>query len=360
MISYIVGRNFGHLNRCIASVSKFQQLSNELVKIYTFPHSFEWIESNLPYVTIDKFNKNEFKNELFQSNLIIHDWRDEVFKIKEIRGNHDFIMSGIYHSDIILSEHDPVNQREFKREIQVVAEKTTDIFFHINFMQPVETPNLSTFYVPIPPVSREITQEPAQVKEILGIPPNESFILIQMGGGMKPSRYKHIKEWFEKINKLCCPHRIVIANQFKKISFPFNKNIIQAPLFYNGINLVNAAEIVVSKPGMGILVDCVTTGTPLLSLPADTEEREEKNLTLKKLIGNDFCIVPEKFTHIELAERIMEILDHSKVFKDAFNNLPHNGADVLAKVMKMLSGESVKNLPDLHDEILKLTPFAVK
>jgi len=113
MISYIAGRNFGHLTRCVANVSKFNKMSNKKIKIYTFPHSHAWLRSNMRQVQIRDFNHRKLKKiskTLLKSKLIIHDWRNEVQKLKKTRdksgGNHNCIISGIYHSDLQITKHD--------------------------------------------------------------------------------------------------------------------------------------------------------------------------------------------------------------------------------------------------------------
>ena len=124
-----------------------------------------------------------------------------------------------------------------------------------------------------------------QVKQQLGIPADQPFILVQMGGGVGKYRYLFMDEWYEKINQLQTSYRIVVANQLAGVDFIFNDHIIQAPLFENGCNLINAADLVISKPGMGILMDCITTGTPLLALPADTKETRSKKYDAPRCCG---------------------------------------------------------------------------
>lgn len=362
MIHYIVGRNLGHLNPCVANVSRFRSISDETVKIYAFPHTHAWLRSNLRKAEIQPFDKqklNSQKMKLLKSNLIIHDWREEVQKLKEFRRGNGPIIGGIYHSDISDSKADTDWTLKFKNQLLYISQKSTDIFFHINLAQPKVIPKLSTRYVPIPLIARNLTMQPDQVKKLLGIPRNEPFILIQMGGGVGKYRYKYMKEWYEKVNQLRVPCRIVVANQLEGVNFKFKNHITQAPLFKNGRDLVNAASVVISKPGMGILMDCISTGTPLLALPADTKEREVKNMMLEDLVGSDICRASNRFSPRDLAKRVDEILHHRSDFVTAFREVPQTGADIIAKSMKLLSGKTLKELPDLHEKILTLTPFKV-
>jgi UDP:flavonoid glycosyltransferase YjiC (YdhE family) len=360
MIHYIVGRNFGHLSRCVANVEQFRKISKESVKIYAFKHSHSWLRSNLPKVKIRKFSKKKVEKKgknLLKADLVIHDWRKEVRHLKELRGKKGPILSGIYHSDMFLTEEDNKRTKKFKEEVQQIADKTTDIFFHMNLIQPEQIPKLSTCYVPIPIIARELTKNPRQVKKRIGIPKDEPFILIHMGGGVGPYKYKWADQWFKKFIKLKTSYRVVVANQFGGVKYKFPKRMIQAPLFENGLDLINAADLVISKPGMGIMIDCITTGTPLLALPADSKEREVKNMMLKDLVGSDICLTSNRLTPSDLSKQIREIMDYSGHFRHVFGQIPKNGADIMAESMDLLSRNRLKDLPDVHEKILSLTPF---
>lgn len=363
MIHYIVGRNLGHLTRCVANISKLELISDEPVDIYTFAHSDAWLRSNLPDRKIKSINTHQLTedaNKFLKADLLVHDWREEVKTLKQQRKGKGPIICGIYHSEITKSRSDTEWTIKFKQQVRTISDQTTDIFFHINLTQPKRIPKLSTFYVPIPLITREIAMSPEEVKETLGIPENEPFLLVQMGGGTGKYRYKYIQEWYEKVNHLRIPYRIVIAKQIEDRNFDFHQQITLAPLFPNGRELVNAASLVISKPGMGILMDCISTGTPLLALPADTKEREVKNLMLQHLAGTDLCLASNYFSTADLANRIEEVIRHSDHFKNVFAQVPQSGADIMAKSIQLLSGRSLDELPELYEEILTFTPFRVR
>jgi UDP-N-acetylglucosamine transferase subunit ALG13 len=360
-IHYIVGRNLGHLNRCVANLIRFRKMSRDTVKIYTFSHSHPWLRANLPKGKIRKLPSLRKKAQtLLQANLIMHDWRDEVRCLKSARIGNGPIIGGIYHSDLSTSSAETGWTKKFKEQIKEVAQSSTDIFFHINLNQPKDIPSLSTLYVPIPLIAREITMQPKEVKKCLEIPANEPFILINMGGGVGRYRYRYINEWYEKINRMKTPYRIVVASQLGKMDFSFRNGIVQAPLFNNGRNLVHAADLVISKPGMGILMDCITTGTPLLALPADTKEREVKNMMLRDITGDDLCLATNRQSHEDVARVVEEILKRTRHYRSVFEKVPQNGGDVIAQSMRLLSGVGLKDLPDVYGEISKITPFSVK
>lgn len=360
MIKYIVGKNLGHLSRCVGNIEKLNNSEKKKVKVYAYKHSHRWLHANLSGVKIELIDRLSYKKKsknFLKADVIVHDWRGQVKYIKERRRKEKCIIAGIYHSDMDKYEDETRLTKKFKNQIKDVSQKTTDIFFHINLQQPDEIPKLSTLYVPIPLITREVDMKPSKVKKKLGIKENEPFILVQMGGGVGRYRYKFIEEWYKKINTFHTPYRIVIANQFGGTKIKFRKGIIRAPLFKNGVDLVNAASLVISKPGMGILTDCISTSTPLLSLPADTKERKVKNMMLDNLIDSDICLASKKFSSKDLARRIEEIMYYEDYIQKVFMRIPQNGAEVMAESLKILSKGSRKKLPDLHKKILKLTPF---
>jgi UDP:flavonoid glycosyltransferase YjiC (YdhE family) len=290
----------------------------------------------------------------------VHDWREEVKLLKDLRHNNRPILAGIYHSDLAPTDSDSQWTMKFKRQIRDISQKTTDIFFHINLSQPDVIPELSTLYVPIPLIGRDITMHPALVKQMLGLHKDEPFILVQMGGGIGKYRYKYMQEWYTKLNRIRLPFKIVVASQLTDSDFSFGSHVIRAPLFENGINLVNAADMVISKPGMGILTDCICTGTPLLALPADTKERQVKNMMLKDLIGSEIAIASNESSELDLINQICKVLDIKDYMQEQFRQVPTNGANVIAEALKLLNGQSLKEMPKIHQQILKLTPFKVK
>lgn len=353
----------GHLTRCVANIKSFRKISDRKIEIHTFGKSPDWLRSNLTNIKIKTTRNKKLQADMdrfLKSDLIVHDWREEVKKIKEARTGTGPIIAGIYHSDISFSDKDTMLTKKFKRQIRYISQRTTDIFFHINLKSPRGIPKLDTYYVPIPLIVRKPTMKPSRVKSLLGIPENEQFILVQMGGGIGKYRYAYMREWYEKVNKLQLPYRIVIANQLNGVDYQFRHGIIRAPLFSNGSDLVNAASLVISKPGMGILTDCISTGTPLLALPADSKEREVKNMMLRDLTGSSLCLASNQLSPEDLAHRVENVLSNASRIERAFQKIPRNGAEIVAKSLKLLSGRSLKDLPDIYSEILKLTPFNVK
>lgn len=365
MISYIVGRNFGHLSPCMAVVQAFHKKNREKVNIFAYKTTHRWIASNLKSgrVKVKPFSREYIKKKkkrvLERSDIIFHDWREEVYYVKKCRNNKAPIIAGMFHSDLQIRKEDNKQTKKFKRQVIEMANKTTDIFFHMNIQQPHKKPNLKTKYVPIPIVARKPDMEVFKVKKKLGIPENEPFILVQMGGGTGPNKYQYMDEWYKTLNKLKTDYHIVVANQIKGVKYPFASHIRLAPIFSNGADLVNAAEMVITKPGRGIIYDCISTKKPLLLLPADTKEREVQNMMVKKLLKSKICEADKKMSNNDLKKRIQKILENKDLYEKRFSTIPTNGAEIVAKSLSLLSGSTLKHLDDNHKKILKYTPFKV-
>lgn len=181
-----------------------------------------------------------------------------------------------------------------------------------------------------------------------------------MGGGTGPYKYKYRDEWYKKLNKLKTDFHIVVTSQLKGSSYNFAPHIIIAPVFSNGADLVNAAEMVISKPGRGIIYDCISLQKPLLLLPADTKEREVQNRMVKKLLKSDLCLAYKEMSTKKLQKRIAKIMKKKRLFEKRFAKVPTNGAEIVAKSLALLSKSTLKDLAKVHKKILKLTPFKVK
>lgn len=366
MIIYVVGRNFGHLSPCMAVIDAFQKIDREKIAIYAYKSTHRWLGKNISgdRVKIKTFTragmKNKKKKILARSRLIFHDWREEVAYLKQARSKDRPIIAGMFHSDLAITKQDNKKTRKFKRQVVEIADKTTDIFFHMNITPPRKKPNMKAKYVPIPIVARKPDMSVAKVKKKLGIPEHEPFILVQMGGGTGPYKYKYIEEWYKKLNALKLDYHIVITSPLKgDTKFPFKKHIRVAPVFSNGANLVNAAEMVISKPGRGIIYDCIALRKPLLLLPADTKERQVQNMMVKKLLKTNLCLAEKDMSSKKLEKRINQILKKKERFAEKFAKIPTNGAEIVAQSLALLKGKSVKDLDKQYKKILELTPFKV-
>ncbi|MGG3478057.1 hypothetical protein ABES21_11120 [Peribacillus frigoritolerans] len=355
MISFVVGRNMGHLGRCISISEKLHQL-NLPIQVFAFKESHGYLLDNLQnHIPLNPYKSRKFEDGK-QTELLIHDWRSEVTAFR-IEGKVDLNTKivTIYHSDFSLDRNDSTEMREYKQKIQKTANHS-NIFLHMNLFPPERSDtNLNCIYIPVPLITRDISIPPEEVKNKLKLQADESFILVQMGGGLGPSRYQQIVKWYEQINALAGRYRFVVAGQLQEEDFQFDKRIIKAPLFPNGKNLVNAASLVISKPGMGILGDCISTGTPLLFLPADDAEREQKIGMLRKILNSDMGTIKEPE---EIVTKIEQALAKKNIFQENFSKIPTNGAEVASKIIETAYRIPLSELPKRREELLRLTPFS--
>lgn len=354
MISFIVGRGMGHLGRCIAIVNQLNAKGKK-VRIYAFRQTHQYLKQNLHKKCHLKLYRKGKVAGGRKANVIIHDWRPEIPKLRKGRTfRNSAKMVSLYHSDFFVHRNDDRKMRRYKRHILKVANQT-DVFLHMNVRRPRKKPKkLNCLYIPIPLISRKSTKSPAQVKKILGLKPNESFILVQMGSGLGDGRYSSIRKWYKVINHLAKRHRFVIAGQFKNEKFEFHKRIIQAPLFPNGKDLVLAADLVITKPGMGILVDCISTQTPILMLPPDTSERKQKVQMLKNIMRSNIAYVKKPK---QLKQKIQQALKHRAVFKTKFKRIRTDGARVASNIISKLERITRNKIKKHRKQLCSLSPY---
>lgn len=356
MISFVVGRGMGHLGRCVSIMEKLLPLHLPL-QVFAFEGTHDYLTDNLKsHVPLKAYEESTQFKDGRQTELLINDWRSEVvrFRTEGLLDINTKIVT-IYHSDFSMSQNDSIEMREYKQKILKIANHS-DIFLHMNLFPPEQlNPGLNCIYIPIPIITREIDQSPEEVKRLLGLQEDEQFILVQMGGGLGVHRYQQIEEWYKHINGLAGKYRFVVAGQLKDEAHEFDKRIIKAPLFPNGRNLVNAASLVISKPGMGILADCISTGTPLLFLPADDAEREQKISMLRKILNNDLGTIkkPE-----EIVTKIEQALEQKHEIRKKFKQIPCNGAEVASQIIERAYRTPLSELPKIREELLRLTPFS--
>ncbi len=95
----------------------------------------------------------------------------------------------------------------------------------------------------IPFIARRSTRDAAETRERLGIAGDRPFVLACFSGADLGLPYQHIAD---------AEHLTVLAPER------------EAPAGLTYPDLVAAADVVVSKPGYGIVSECIANGTPLL------------------------------------------------------------------------------------------------
>lgn len=346
----------GHLGRCISIVNP---LSNKVdgLQVHAFEETHPYLHKNLRENCLLRTYRTGVAKDAQKARLIIHDWRPEVayFRMKKKVKARTKLIS-LYHSDFFPSKQDDKEMKKFKRHIRSVANQT-DLFIHMNLLPPRRHPGrIRCIYIPVPLITREVSKTPAQVKQLLGLREDEPFILVQMGSGLGKHRYKDIKGWYKQVDRLANRYRFVVAGMLAEEGFPFREEVIRAPLFPNGKDLVHAADLVIAKPGMGILGDCISTQTPLLFLPGDNPERKQKVEMLRRILKNNLGIVkkPE-----DLSEKMDRALKQKDWFRKQFKSIPVDGAEVVANILARVRKIPRHQLRRHRKQISRISPFAI-
>jgi|GEM_PF-2285188 len=376
MITGILNSGFGHSVRFIALIEslktikkiptaclapecmkKFlgENVSKHGCKIYNLNHMMHLVNDTKKYK--NKFlsikDKNAVQN-LQRTSIAINDfitqtdWLTGLFKNKTV-------FCSLYHGELDINKNDNEKSVLFKRTI-IHTVNQYDIFFHINIQKPYKRPDLKCEYIPIPVISRRITKSKKEVKQLLGLSNDEKFILIHAGSAVMENVYKDLYEFYKAVNRLKTDYRIVISSSLENNSFPFSNNIIKAPLFSNGIDLVNASEMVISKPGMGILQDCIATRKPLFFLPGDFAERELKVKLLNEILSGNLPII-HTICPDSLKEAISCCLAMRHIYNEGYSKIPVNGADILAKSLLMLADIKKDKIKDHIHLLREFNPF---
>ncbi|HMK65007.1 MAG TPA: hypothetical protein VK564_04380 [Thermodesulfobacteriota bacterium] len=107
----------------------------------------------------------------------------------------------------------------------------------------------------IPLVARKSNRGKSEIRKALSLPEDKRIVLIGF------SQVDLSKEAFGKINKLSSRYLFLIRSPLQWDSLCFRKiEGIEASF----VDLVAAADLVMTKPGYGIVADCLVHGTPMI------------------------------------------------------------------------------------------------
>ncbi|MDK2798771.1 MAG: hypothetical protein PWQ70_390 [Clostridiales bacterium] len=376
MITNIINAGFGHSVRFIAMLESLRTFSHAPITCLTPGSMIKFIKANTTQYNCDvhnfyylqslvskrkkstksliKASDKKLLQKLNTTTIMINDFFVNAQKIQRLFSNNT-ITCCLYHGNIEIKKNDDLKTAAFKKMVRDTASKH-DIFFHINIQQPQYKPNLKCIYIPIPIVSRRISMHKQTVNSILGLQPEEKFILVHAGSAVMENVYKDLHNFYTAVNTLKTSFKIVVASSLENNHFPFDSRIIKAPLFHNGIDLVNASELVISKPGMGILQDCIVTNKPLLFLPGDFAERNLKIQLLDQLLQGNLPMI-KNISASNLEESINQCLSIKNLYQAAYEQVPVNGADILARAANILKDIKKDKIQDFIPMIKEMSPF---
>lgn len=376
MITGILNAGFGHAVRFIATAENIRKYGHVPVACLVKGSMRQFMQANISQYNGSVYNLHDCKTyinrktgkikknlkikdqkivkKLGTTSVLLNDFITNINKMKKLFPG-SLITCCLYHGDINITGHDSARIAAFKNLVRKTASHH-DIFFHINLKQPQYSPRIPCTYIPIPIVARQVRKDKAAVNRLLGLKPDDPFILIHAGAAVSENIYAQLNAFYQAVNELQTPYPIVISSGLENNPFPFRPGIIKAPLFYNGIDLVNASELVVSKPGMGILQDCIVTKKPLLFLPGDFAERDLKIRLLDDLLSGRLPVV-EKINAHHLKGCIESCISMGSLYREGYSQVPVNGADVLARAVHLLTGASKNTFQDLIPAIKEMNPF---
>mgnify|MGYP006293644781 CR=1 FL=1 len=183
----------------------------------------------------------------------------------------------------------------------------------------------------IPLIARQSSLEPGEIKDMLKIPDGKPLVILSFGG------FSLGEEYYRKLTRI--KDCFWLASERIGFDLPGIINLRRDDLRRRGLgypDLMKAADIVVTKPGYGILSESIANRTRML-YTSRGEFREYPILVegVKKYLPSRF-ISQEKLKNGTLKKEIEELLndDHG------FPSLPLNGAETCAGIIeKKVSGK---------------------
>ncbi|HHM23980.1 MAG TPA: hypothetical protein ENJ23_02970 [Bacteroidetes bacterium] len=175
---------------------------------------------------------------------------------------------------------------------------------------------------PIPVIARHARRSPEEIRSVLGIAPHIPFVLVALR-----------QADLERVNL----SPLKALREFRFLFFapvPQSDNFISvAPDAFVFPDLLRAADVVVSKPGYGIVSECLANRTPMLFAPR--KDFAEYGVLERHLLETrtGYRLESEKFFAGEWHNGLQALL----TAKISWPNIATNGAEVAAgEIQKML------------------------
>lgn len=188
---------------------------------------------------------------------------------------------------------------------------------------PFSCPMIIPNQVPIPLIARISHLDKVEARKRFGLPGTSRVVLLSFGG------YGLERLPWEKIARLGDCFFVTTGNASKK-----EKNLLVLPEVQSHYeDLIRAADVVVSKPGYGIVADVIAHRVPLLyTSRGQFPEYPFLTQTLNQWATSEF-IPQEELFQGNLGPYLKRLLDKEKTWPD----VPLNGAKVAAeKILKLL------------------------
>lgn len=176
----------------------------------------------------------------------------------------------------------------------------------------------------IPLIARRAQVDAREVRERLGIEENRLLVILSFGG------FSLGEEYYRKLLEI--DECVWLASERIGFALPGLRNVRREELAELGLgypDLVAAAEAVITKPGYGIISECIANQTKML-YTSRGEFREYPVLVegIRKYLPSGF-ISREKLLRGGIREELFRLLEAPA----AFPPLPVNGAQTVAEII---------------------------
>lgn len=176
----------------------------------------------------------------------------------------------------------------------------------------------------IPLIARRSNRPAGEVRELLSLPPDPPLVILSFGG------FSLGKEYYRRLTEIdgC----LWLASERVGFGLPGIRNIRREELRALGIgypDLVSAADVVITKPGYGIISECIANRTKML-YTSRGEFREYPILVegVKSYLPSAF-ISQEKLRSGNIKEELFQLLEAP----DEYPPIPLNGAQTCAEII---------------------------
>jgi len=176
----------------------------------------------------------------------------------------------------------------------------------------------------IPLIARRSHRAPGEVRDLLGLPKKIPVIILSFGG------FWLGEDYYRKLSRI--DDCIWLASERVAFKLPSIRNVNRGELHRLKLgypDLVNAADLVVTKPGYGILSECIANRTKMLyTSRGDFREYPILVEGVEKHLPSAF-ITQEKLKTGDFKDELFQLLNKP----DIFTPLPINGGETAAEII---------------------------
>lgn len=386
-LNYLVNSStgLGHCSRLIAILEALATLGDNFqVRVFRHPAAAWYLDalaSTMPHVQTyplsyrSNYDDNAFNPEavyaqeraeqffddnaaierqLLDADLYLTDWLGQVVFIRERRrgdASQPFI-AGIYHSDVWPQDHDSIGVRNWKRSSAHIVESALDLFFHVAPSIPSQPYPWTVPSLPVPIVARQVNERyPLSQYLARGIP----YGVVNMGYAEISASYQGKSYVDHVIRHMPFDTVIVLSGEAQaREENREGKRVIWLEKRINGHEVVAASSLVVTKPGMSIISECIAGSVPIAILPPDRSERVLKVELLQEILGAAPPIIGG-FDDAALEEGMASAQQRAPAVQQTFASVPTVGAQVIAMCLIELTRSKLKLNPRSFQAMLDLS-----